>query len=194
MTINREKYLNEVAKLVTTTLFKRADYDVPTNIRYSVSLPSKGGMNAKRTTIGQCWSTTVSDDNTFEILITPMIDDTRTVVATLIHEIVHATVGLKEGHKKVFKQCAVAVGLEGKMTATTLSDDTWNELKPDIDKLGDYPHAKMSVSNNPKKQTTRMIKAVCYTTDYKVRLSRTQIDMYGTPICPCCHETMTISL
>jgi hypothetical protein len=191
--INREDWLTRAAMIANEHLFRAAKYTVPNNVRYAMSLPSRNAMGKKRTTIGQCWSSKCSDDGTYEIFVTPMIDDMRDVFATLVHEIVHAVVGLEHGHDKVFKRCALAVGLEGKMTATTMTDETWDRMKPLlVAGLGEYPHAKMQVNSTVKKQTTRMIKAECLLTNYKVRVSRSQVESYGEPVCPCCLSPMTI--
>ena len=189
--LNREDWLTRAAMIASETLFKEAGYVVPRNIRYAMSLPSRNAMGTKRTTIGQCFSPQCSTDGTHEIFITPRIDDEKTVFATLVHEIVHAVVGNENGHNKVFKRCALAVGLEGKMTATDMSDDTWERMEPLLaERLGEYPHSRMNNVSNKKKQSTRMIKAECDSTGYKVRLSRKLIDDYGLPVCPCCSVEM----
>ena len=173
-------------------LFKPSGYNVPRKIRYSVSLPSRNAMSRNRTTIGQCWSASVSDDGHNEIFITPLMDDERQVVATLIHEMVHAVVGLNEGHNKVFKRCALDVGLEGKMTATTLSDNTWNYIKPLVDRLGAYPHGKMTPVVNKKKQTTRMVKVECLNgCNFHYRQSRTMMET-AQAACPICNADMGV--
>lgn len=191
--VNREDWLTRAAMIASEQLFKREGYTLPNKVRYSVSLPSRNAMGKKRTTIGQCWSSVCSTDGSIEIFITPMIDDMREVFATLVHEMVHAAVGNENGHNAVFKKCALSVGLEGKMTATTMTDETWNEMKPILEKrLGEYPHARMKAVNNTRKQSTRMVKVFCPATDYKVRMTRKPIDEYGVPKCPCCDEPMVI--
>lgn len=191
--INREDWLTRAAMIASEELFKREGYTLPNKIRYSVSLPSRNAMGKKRTTIGQCWSSVCSSDGTIEIFITPMIDSERQVFATLVHEMVHAAVGNENGHNKVFKKCALAVGLEGKMTATTMTDETWERMKPILhERLGSYPHARMKAVNNARKQSTRMVKVFCPVTDYKVRMSRKPIDEWGFPKCPCCDKPMEV--
>lgn len=183
--MNREQYLNEAARIVSERLFKPNGYSVPKNIRYSTSFPSNRAIGAKNKTIGQCWADSASDDNHFEIFISPLISDKQQVLGTLIHEIVHATVGLEHGHKGAFKQCALAVGLEGKMTATNLSDETFKQIDSLI---GEYPHAKLNASSI-KKQSTRMKKAICSCGYGPIRLSRKILEI-GLPICPVCEQTM----
>jgi hypothetical protein len=66
----------------------------------------------------ECWSNLASADNTTEIFICPSQSEPVAVLAILLHELVHAAVGLECGHKGAFKRVALALGLEGKMTAT----------------------------------------------------------------------------
>ena len=113
------------------------------------------------------------------------------MTSTLIHEIVHATIGLKNGHNKVFKQCALAVGLQGKMTATTSSDKLKETMKLWFKSVGDYPHATLeNMTNNQKKQTTRLIKCECSSCGYNVRITRKWLEV-ATPKCPVCDIDMT---
>jgi len=192
MTINREDWLTRAAMIASDMLFKRAGYTVPNNVRYSMSLPSRNAMSAKRTTIGQCWSSVASSDGNIEIFITPLIDDARSVYATLVHEMVHAVVGNEHGHDKIFKRCALAVGLEGKMTATTITDAAWDEAKPILEKrLGAYPHGKMGNLSSKKKQTARMVKIECACGYGPIRASRKIINHEaGLPLCPSCGDCM----
>ena len=78
---------------------------------------TSAGQRGKR--IGECWSDLASADGAFEIFIVPGIDDAARIAGILTHELVHAAVGLKAGHGAVFAKAARALGLEGKMTATT---------------------------------------------------------------------------
>ena len=41
------------------------------------------------------------------------------------------------------------------------------------------------------KQTTRLRKVLCEVDGYIVRISRSTIIAYGTPICPACNQSMT---
>jgi hypothetical protein len=57
----------------------------------------------------------------------------------LAHELVHATVGTAAGHGKPFKQCALKIGLQGPMRATTAGPEfrAWTEAL--IGRIGPYP-------------------------------------------------------
>jgi predicted SprT family Zn-dependent metalloprotease len=146
-----------------------------------------------------------SNGFTQNIMIHPKLHDSVQVVGVLIHECVHAmleghlTKDLKpiKPHGKEFRAVALKVGLTGKMTATTESDELKKKIKKWVGVLGEYPHIAMDVNKSGrKKQTTRMIKVQCESGfgdcsgTYKVRMSRTLIMKYGEPICPCCQFPM----
>lgn len=171
--INREDWLTRAATIASEELFRPQGYEVPNKIKYSCSFPAKGRGSKNRTIIGQCWSRVCSEDGSIEIFVSPELSDNRQVFATLVHELVHAVVGNENGHNKVFKQCALKVGLQGKMTATTMSDETYSYLEELLTtQLGDYPHAKMINLDGGKKQTTRMKKYVCKCCGHFIRSSR----------------------
>jgi hypothetical protein len=144
------------------------------------------GLSKKKRRIGEAWSSNCSQDKTHEIFISPYVADAPTVAATLVHEIVHCIVGIPAKHGKLFRDCAVAVGLEGKMTATKAGDDLTLRLHDFASQIGDYPHASLdsSISDAPPKQTTRMILIRCPDCGYQVRTTRKWIEI-GIPTCPC---------
>ena len=77
----------------------------------------------------------------------------------------------------------MAIGLNGRMTATGESDEfvAWvdNVVVP---RIGPYPAGRIKWEH--KKQTTRMMKCECTTCQYPVRTTRIWIDNHGTPHCP----------
>lgn len=188
----REEWLEHAVELFTP-LFKGAGYKVP-RVRVACGWPSSRGTSKTKRTIGQCWANEASADGINQIFISPYLDDVageQGVLATLVHEVVHAVVGIKEAHNKVFKKCATAVGLVGKMTCTTAGEALVKQQVALHTLLGDYPHAKLDLTKSPvKKQTTRMHKCVCrHDADheecgYTVRLSQKWLDEVGAPHCP----------
>lgn len=176
-----------------TPLFKSVGYEVP-KVRLSCGWPSSRGISAKNRTVGQCWAGEAAADGVVQIFISPYLDDVAGpvgVLATLVHEVVHAVVGIKAAHGKLFKKCATAIGLVGKMTATKAGPEL-RVLQEELSKkLGDYPHSKLDALKSPvKKQSTRMHKAICrHDADleecgYTVRLSQKWLDQVGAPLCP----------
>lgn len=112
------------------------------------------------------------------------------VLAILIHEVCHA-VTPGERHGPVFRKCALAVGLEGKMTETTASKELCKRIKVWFKTLGSYPHALLRPGFRPeKKQTTRMVLCKCNACGYQCRTSRKWLEAKGAPLCPCNDEPM----
>ncbi len=188
----REGWLNEATRLCRA-LFKEAGYDMPEKLHVSCGWPSNRGTATKNYAIGECWPEHASADKVCQIFISPRVQDPIEVGAILVHEIVHAVVGLKEKHNKVFKKCALAVGLEGKMTATGPGEELTANLKVLSDKLGTYPHPQLKPGFRlGKKQTTRLVKCECKC-GYNVRVTRKWLEI-GAPLCPCNNKPMTFDL
>lgn len=192
-TLNRESWLNLITEQFIKPHFQAKGYTIPENVRLSCSFTSRGAFKKKgqkTTRIGECWSGSRSGDQTIEIMISPIIADSVECVAILIHELIHATVGNEQGHNNVFKQCAISVGLQGKMTATTASDDLKATIKEWLETMGDYPHAELN--DSMRKQSTRMYKTVCrnLSCGYTMRISSKWLKV-AIPSCPACNCTMT---
>lgn len=174
----REQWLNEAVLLLGERVFGK--HKVPF-IRVSVGWPRR----AREATIGQCFVSKVSADKSSQIFISPKLSDvtaSQGVLATLVHEMVHAIDDCENGHKARFKSIATEVGLEGKMTATHAGEDLTETLKEIAEELGVYPHAAISVDAKPVVQKTYMLKVVSKSEpDYKLRMTQKMIDEYGLP-------------
>jgi len=206
----REQWLNEIAKFVNRRLFKRRKIrgfqvkplDLKTvqfNMAYSPNQrikahAHKGGVDVKLGHIGLCHYDYKVGNEQFgtEIFITPNLTDPIKIVGVLIHEMIHA-ITKGHGHKGAFRDIALDVGLEGRMTATTVGQELADEIKSWIAKVGKLPHNKW-IPRNGRKQSTRMVKAVCDWdhSPYIARLSRKAIRDHGAPICPTCYEQMDL--
>ena len=189
--MNREKYLNLLAIELNKRLFKQHGYELNLDkIRFSCGFPSKGAMATKNKRIGECWNSSVNGFS--EIFIHPELETIEKVGGVLVHELIHAKLdGQNVEHKKPFRDIAVKVGLEGKMTATNPNEEL-KKLLLEIEKdLGKYPHKEL-IYINQKKQGTRMLKLVCPELhselkkgQYILRGSLTTIQDLGLPSCPC---------
>lgn len=189
----REQYL-ELAVLKLRPLFAEINVELPA-VRVSVGWPSRGGIGAKNKVIGQCWATSVASDNVAQIFISPVLggDDTEgtiKVMATLVHELIHAADDCQSGHKGAFGKMARAIGLQGKLTATYVEGgtDLYDRLVIILSELGPYPHAVLNPFEMEKqrpKQTTRMLKLECPNDGYVARTTRKWLDELGAPRCPC---------
>ena len=182
--MNREKWLSTCLERLRPD-FERIGFMLPEKIRTSCSWPSKSALAQKKRRIGECWSAECSGDETFETFISPALKDSVEVAATLVHELTHAAVGLEEKHKRRFRECARAMGLEGKMTATTAGESLTARLKEIIKEIGEYPHAALTKSNAPPKQGTRMLKVECPACGCIVRMTQKWLDDAGAPTCAC---------
>jgi hypothetical protein len=169
-------------------VFQRHGYAVPA-VRVACGWPSSRALSANKRTLGECWSKTASSDKVAQIFISPYLikpAEPQGVLATLLHEVVHAVVGQEEKHNKVFGKCAHAVGLEGKLTATFAGPALIAQCEGWVKLLGEYPHAQLDSAKRPvKKQTTRLVKCECGKCGYVARTTRKWIDECGPVVCPC---------
>jgi hypothetical protein len=182
--VNREEWLTQCMERLRPD-FSRIDFCLPERIRTACSWPSKSALAQKKKRIGEAWSAECSGDEHFETFISPVLKDPVEVAATLVHELVHCAVGLEEKHKGRFRECAKAIGLEGKMTATTPGETLVARLKAIIEEIGTYPHAELKHSNAPKTQGTRMLKVECAECGCIVRMTQKWLDEVGPPTCAC---------
>lgn len=187
----REQWLISALSLISVYLADKAQVTVPQSTKVSCGLAG-GRIGAKR--IGECWSVASSADGSTEIFISPVLADVTGpsgVLATLVHEAIHAAVGVEHGHKKAFSTPAKAAGLEGKMTATFAGTALLERIASWSEILGAYPHAAMSASGR-KKQSTRLVKCECKKCGYIVRTTAKWIESSGSVICPCNDEPMSV--
>ena len=179
----REEWLAQFVER-SRPIFKKAGHPLPKKVRCSVGFPSKG-IRAK--SIGECWEANATKDGVCEIFIRPSLqDDSSRIADVLTHELCHAALGHAEGHGKVFKYLATALGLTGKMTATT-AGPAWHEwADPIVKSLGKFPgrELKGTLAGGKKKQTTRMIKLVCDSCGWGCRTTKSHIEAAAVLMCP----------
>jgi hypothetical protein len=185
--LTREQWL-QAATDKLRPMFSEVGAELPKNIRVSCGWPTKRALagNSGLRAIGQAFASSCSTEKLREVFISPCIAHAPTVLATLVHELVHAQDDCKNGHKAPFRRVAVALGLEGKMTATFAGSELAGKLSAIAAEIGDYPHAPLDLSNL-KKQSTRMIKVECPECGYTVRTTAKWIEI-GLPTCVCGEE------
>src|SRR4051812_42502289 len=96
--------------------------------------------------------------------------------------VVHAAVGVEQGHGPAFGRVARAIGLEGKLTATVPGDEFKASVTPILDEVGPFPHAPLDWAGSrsgPKKQTARLLKVECQECGLVVRRTKKWIDEVG---------------
>lgn len=180
----REQWLNAAVKLAIS-LFATSGKKVPVNLRVSCGFPSRNALGSKKRRIGECWSDKASEGKVFEIFISPVLSKPFEVFDTLVHEMVHATVGLECGHRGEFRVVATAVGLEGKMTSCGAGPELKKRINELLPKLGAYPHEKLDkMTNGRKRDVCRLVKAACPACGYTIRTTRKWLEV-GLPTCPC---------
>ena len=189
-TANREDWLTAAVNELRP-FFDTIGKPLPQNVRVTCGFPS----NAKRSgAIGECWADTASADKTFEVLISPVLDDPLHVFDVLVHELCHSTAGAMN-HGLNFQKVAAAMhlvpsagpkGWKATARADTFSP-TFGEI---ISSLGAYPHAALTM-NTKKVQSTRMLKAVCPSCGYTVRLTSKWAAL-GLPSCPQDGDTLNL--
>ncbi|MNK29164.1 hypothetical protein D3C87_475530 [compost metagenome] len=201
-TLNRETWLNKMAALMAPR-FEELGHPLPL-YRVTVGFTSAG---KSMKVAGECWHSSRSADKTFEIMISPVQDDSMDMAGVLAHELIHAAVGFEHKHKGDFAKVALALGLNRPMTATTPGPAFKEWAAPFIEELGPIPHAKLSwmstlqpraegetgedgegeegpgSSNAKPKQKTRMVKCKCRECGYVVRTTLKWIEK-GAPHCP----------
>jgi len=188
---NRETYLENATDILRKGLFKQKGYKVP-KVQLSVSWATSGnrsrhGEGVK--VLGQCFPTGLCDSGINQVNITPYLDGstlkgTLRILGVLVHELVHAVDDCVSGHGTPFKRCAEAVGLTGKMTATTETEWLEDYLKENVIKpLGLFPHAK--VVSGKRKDSVRNLKVSCNCCGFSFRTSRMNINKLEDHIdCP----------
>lgn len=199
-TLTREQWLLALTEHFRE-LFKRHGAEIPTKIRMSCGWPSNRALGKKKRVLGQCWPAHLSLDGTVELFISPYlsaVDTADGVGATLAHELCHAALPPKEGHGPLFRKLAVAIGLEGKMTATTAAPRLQYFIEQAAKEIGPYPHATLDLSKQPK-QSTRLLKVECPSANcdfaqenersYSVRMSASVFE-FAAPRCGCCGKEM----
>jgi len=185
----REQYLNAFLSEIRP-LFGSLGYPLPEKIRLTCGFPSQQARSMLRR-VGEHWHGSASEDDTHEIMISPVLADRWDVLSTLVHELIHAALPAGTGHKGDFPKLCRLLHLEGKPTQTSHGEKFIEAFSEIVDSLGDYPHARLNVSTR-KAQGTRMLKACCPECGYTVRLTKKWADI-ALPDCPVHFTDLTLS-
>src|ERR1700733_2018456 len=78
-------------------LFKK--YDAPIPVVGALMMGCGWPRGGKTELIGQCFGKSWTADGVTHIFISPTQGDDMSVLATLVHELIHAAVGVEEGHR-----------------------------------------------------------------------------------------------
>jgi hypothetical protein len=183
----RQQWLEQAVEALRAR-FAAVGYTVPEKIRVSIGWPKRA---ASCGAIGECWSTKASSDAHAEMFISPELTDGMRILDVAAHELVHATVGTEAGHKKPFKHCALAIGLQGPMCRTTASPEFAAWAQTLLKCIGPYPAGFLT---DTPKQGTRMLKYECSQCGYIARVSQKWLSEAGPPICPTDKVSLTMTV
>lgn len=180
----RESWLTAAAQGLLPW-FEEAGSPVKSPIRLAMGFPSSRALSLKKRTIGQCWDILASKDGTAEILISPVLDDAIEILGVVAHELGHAALGTKVGHRRPFARLMIALNLEGKATSTYPGETFKDRAAALLEDLGPLPHSRLDPAMRPvKKDGIRQMKCECDTCGYIARTTKKWIKAAGTPMCP----------
>lgn len=181
--LSREQWLRMAKLEIDAKIFKfiKNESLKVKDVHVSFGIPH-GTKNA----IGQAWHPKKSEDGKSHIFICPSLTEPSRILDVLVHELIHAYVGIEHGHKGAFKKVAKAAGLTGKMTATTAGPELERILGAIVKHLGELTHAGLdkSASTGAKRQKNRHLKLECPCCGYIVRTTKTAVFTLGLPYCP----------
>lgn len=181
---NREQWLTEIATREIVPLITSQGGAEPGPFRVSIGWPkgSRGGKGAE--SIGQCWPNKLSADKHYEVFISPALEAFQ-AVEVLIHEMIHVSDQLKSSHKGEFKRLALAVGLEGKMTATIANEELAKRIRAWLVGMPPFPHGALSQADKVGKEKpgSRLLKVSCPSCEYTIRVTQKWLDI-AIPHCP----------
>ena len=181
----RESWLHTALEDHLRDYFTECGLTIPEHVRIGSGWPSRQALTRKKRRIGEAWSNTCSADKSHEIIISLYVFDPAEVLAILVHELIHVTVGVEHGHKKPFTDGMKAVGLEGKPTCTVAGGALLARMPAWIKALGPYPHARLDGRDKGKKDVCRLLLIEC-PCGLKIRTTQKWLETYETPWpCPC---------
>jgi hypothetical protein len=181
--------------------FMRCGHPLPDKIRFAIGFPSTG---RKGNRVGECWHSSTSADEHFEIFIRADLAEPVEVLGVLVHELCHAVVPVDAKHGKKYRDAAVKIGLTGKMVHALPGELLQKRLDDLAATLGPLPHARLNIergadnrgpADREKKQKNRHLKAECEAEGcgFIVRVAAQQVKDIGPPHCPK-HGAMAVDL
>jgi hypothetical protein len=208
----REAWLQAGIALLEPWFRDVGSIDIPENIRVTVGFGPQGSRQESDRIMGGTLHTRCSADASVEIFISPESADALDMLATLVHELVHAILLIRKealwwGHTGAFAELAGRLGLEGPMRSSSPGPGLQAELERTAIALGPYPGAVVTVSGTgpapepaerastgPKPQTgSRYLLAKCEQEEgepcygYQIRITA-KWWAEGAPFCPRGHE------
>lgn len=132
-THTREHWLAHSIYLLANDLLSMVE--VPLNLVVVHGLPDFYSERDRDRTAGCC------DDRGAKpkIYISPSLDDPVELLGTIVHELIHVSIGCWHYHDEVFEKPAREIGLSGDLDHTVPGPELSIRLAEISDKLGTYP-------------------------------------------------------
>ena len=185
----RESWLDHAVSSMRPA-FAAHGVTLPARIRIACGFPSTFTRSG---TLAECWADTESADQTFEVLVSPTLADPAPVLAQVIGAAAHAAPGAMAHTSSAYIELAANLSLcpaGENWRMVQGAEDFAQVYAQTLADLGPYPHAAI-LTGAKKVQSTRMLKAVCPTCGYTVRLSQKWADK-GLPTCPTDGDTFAL--
>jgi len=179
--VNREEWLTANVEPLRT-VFARAGGTLPASIRVSCGWASADAR--RRGTLIECWAPQFSAQHVWESFVSPILDDSLAVVGALVHGLVHVCLGARHGWP--FRHLARRVGLAGSVRSIELAPELEARVYAHIDKLGNYPHARIEVPDELARlsEVGRYGRVECSECACFVLMTNRWL-RYGPPTCHC---------
>jgi hypothetical protein len=180
--LNREAWLTEIGRRIEPLFrgFKLAKW------RATCGWPTRGAVGAKKVVLGQCHGAETSTDGTFELFVSPLIDNPLTVAGVLTHELTHVVAGVKAAHDREFKRIAQHVGLtKGPATQAMPGAFLRAKLTTLLNGLPVYPHFKIKPQFVAKEVKVSRVKLTCVSCGCSATMHVKWLEEPGAPTCGC---------
>lgn len=143
---------------------------------------SCGFARGSKKAVGQCFGPENSADGSFNLFVCPTVDEPVRVLDILAHEMVHAVVGTEAKHRGPFRELALKIGLEGKMTATRAGPELRATLEGIAEDLGSYPHAAVVPTEKEKVARKKWPKyRSARDPEYRLDIAPAHVERCGAP-------------
>lgn len=171
--MTREEWLTHAADNLMADLL--APLSLLASYRISVGFPK--GRHGRGRAVGQCWPPSRARDGKAHIFISPERDGTEAVaiLATVLHELIHASDGCVSGHRGAFAKACKAVGLQKPYTSSSPDATLTARLNALSVKLGPFPHAAL-VPINETRPGSRLRLWMCHC-PVKIRVASDHLDV-----------------
>lgn len=194
----RETWLNAAAAILIDEIIQPVISIEKPLMRYSLTAPKTHLKNSR--VLGECWAKEASADNTHEIFLTANLGctDSVLILATLLHEQLHAYDNLEHGHTAPFINLCKLTGLEGGETAKAKNSFTATRptaglavlLQDIVDTIGEIPHGALNAaaSGKPKQKNRQLLIECTNNCGFKFRASQKAINSMTSNTCLSCGD------